>query len=203
MSWLDKLASDAGIDPRERLNMAAQDALSTNEDEGIFSQSARLLLGGVEGFGSGVLKTGGAFAHYLDDMNASSRYGSVIHDQKDRVLNQLGDWMINNGQYLGNEAAKIHATSGSGDAFQDRSLSDLLTDPNYVFNRHGLYADMVEGTGSTLPFFAINYLVPGSGFVTKALSKAGSIKKIAPLLAKTPEAAKAVDYLLASPTGRS
>ncbi|MCI7540600.1 MAG: zeta toxin family protein [Veillonellaceae bacterium] len=173
-----------------------------DEDAGTISKLGHRLLGGLEGFGGDALKGIGTYLDYLDEKGRESSYIDSIRDSDGGYLKDAGDWFINNGQYLSNDATTMRQKYGSGDKYADKSLGELLTDPDYLFSSDGAIGDAMEGTGSTLPFIALNYLIPGSGLVSRGLKGASGLDRIIYGLAKTPEARKEAMKILATGEGR-
>lgn len=173
-----------------------------DEDAGTISKLGHRLLGGLEGFGGDALKGIGTYLDYLDEKGRESSYIDSIRDSDGGYLKDAGDWFINNGQYLSNDATTMRQKYGSGDKYADKSLGELLTDPDYLFSSDGAIGDAMEGIGSTLPFIALNYLIPGSGLVSRGLKGASGLDRIIYGLAKTPEARKEAMKILATGEGR-
>lgn len=173
-----------------------------DEDAGTISKLGHRLLGGLEGFGGDALKGIGTYLDYLDEKGRESSYIDSIRDSDGGYLKDAGDWFINNGQYLSNDATTMRQKYGSGDKYADKSLGELLTDPDYLFSSDGAIGDAMEGVGSTLPFIALNYLIPGSGLVSRGLKGASGLDSIIYGLAKTPEARKEAMKILATGEGR-
>ncbi|MCI6233219.1 MAG: glucosaminidase domain-containing protein [Selenomonas sp.] len=173
-----------------------------DEDAGTISKLGHRLLGGLEGSGGNALKGIGTYLDYLDEKGRESSYIDSIRDSDGGYLKDAGDWFINNGQYLSNDATTMRQKYGSGDKYADKSLGELLTDPDYLFSSDGAIGDAMEGVGSTLPFIALNYLIPGSGLVSRGLKGASGLDSIIYGLAKTPEARKEAMKMLATGEGR-
>lgn len=173
-----------------------------DEDAGTISKLGHRFLGGLEGFGGDALKGIGTYLDYLDEKGRESSYIDSIRDSDGGYLKDAGDWFINNGQYLSNDATTMRQKYGSGDKYADKSLGELLTDPDYLFSSDGAIGDAMEGIGSTLPFIALNYLIPGSGLVSRGLKGASGLDRIIYGLAKTPEARKEAMKILATGEGR-
>ena len=118
---------------------------------GFFSSLFHNALGGLEGSVGGGLDYLGAFAKSQGEINP------------DTWWNGLGDWLINNGNYLNNQADSIQQQYGTLNSYQDETLGQRLTDLDYLTDSRGLTADIFNGLGSSIPFIAASTLAPEIG----------------------------------------
>lgn len=118
---------------------------------GFFSSLFHNALGGLEGSVGGGLDYLGAFAKSQGEINP------------DTWWNGLGDRLINNGNYLNNQADSIQQQYGTLNSYQDETLGQRLTDLDYLTDSRGLTADIFNGLGSSIPFIAASTLAPEIG----------------------------------------
>lgn len=118
---------------------------------GLLSSIVHNILGGIEGDIGGGLNYLGAFA---------KDQGSIDPDSS---WNSLGDWLINNGTYLNNNADAIQQDYGTLNNYQNETILERLTDPNYLTDSRGLAADISNGLGSSIPFMAASMAMPELG----------------------------------------
>lgn len=118
---------------------------------GFLSSLFHNALGGLEGTVGGGLDYLGAFAKSQGEIDP------------DTWWNGLGDWLVNNGEYLNNQADSIQQQYGTLNKYQNETLAQRLTDPDYLTDSRGLTADIFNGLGSYAPFVAASMLAPEIG----------------------------------------
>lgn len=118
---------------------------------GFFSSLFHNALGGLEGTVGGGLDYLGAFAKSQGEIDP------------DTWWNGLGDWLVNNGEYLNNQADSIQQQYGTLNKYQNETLGQRLTDLDYLTDSRGLTADIFNGLGSSVPFVAASMLAPEVG----------------------------------------
>ena len=118
---------------------------------GFLSSLFHNALGGLEGTVGGGLDYLGAFAKSQGEIDP------------DTWWNGLGDWLVNNGEYLNNQADSIQQQYGTLNKYQNETLAQRLTDPDYLTDSRGLTADIFNGLGSSAPFVAASMLAPEIG----------------------------------------
>lgn len=118
---------------------------------GFLSSLFHNALGGLEGTVGGGLDYLGAFAKSQGEIDP------------DTWWNGLGDWLVNNGEYLNNQADNIQQQYGTLNKYQDETLAQRLTDLDYLTDSRGLTADIFNGLGSSAPFVAASMLAPEVG----------------------------------------
>lgn len=118
---------------------------------GFFSSLFHNALGGLEGTVGGGLDYLGAFAKSQGEIDP------------DTWWNGLGDWLVNNGEYLNNQADSIQQQYGTLNKYQNETLAQRLTDLDYLTDSRGLTADIFNGLGSAAPFVAASMLAPEIG----------------------------------------
>lgn len=118
---------------------------------GFLSSLFHNALGGLEGTVGGGLDYLGAFAKSQGEIDP------------DTWWNGLGDWLVNNGEYLNNQADSIQQQYGTLNKYQDETLAQRLTDPDYLTDSRGLTADIFNGLGSSVPFIAASMAAPEIG----------------------------------------
>lgn len=118
---------------------------------GFFSSLFHNALGGLEGTVGGGLDYLGAFAKSQGEIDP------------DTWWNGLGDWLVNNGEYLNNQADSIQQQYGTLNKYQNETLAQRLTDLDYLTDSRGLTADIFNGLGSSAPFVAASMLAPEIG----------------------------------------
>lgn len=123
----------------------------TGSAPGFLSSLFHNALGGLEGTVGGGLDYLGAFAKSQGEIDP------------DTWWNGLGDWLVNNGEYLNNQADSIQQQYGTLNKYQDETLAQRLTDPDYLTDSRGLTADIFNGLGSSAPFVAASMLAPEIG----------------------------------------
>lgn len=118
---------------------------------GFFSSLFHNALGGLEGSVGGGLNYLGAFAKSQGGIDPNTGW------------NSLGDWLINNGEYLNNQADDIQQQYGTLNKYQDETIAQRLTDLDYLTDSRGLTADIFNGLGSSVPFIAASMAAPELG----------------------------------------
>lgn len=118
---------------------------------GFLSSLFHNALGGLEGTVGGGLDYLGAFAKSQGEIDP------------DTWWNGLGDWLVNNGEYLNNQADSIQQQYGTLNKYQNETLGQRLTDLDYLTDSRGLTADIFNGLGSSAPFVAASMLAPEVG----------------------------------------
>ena len=118
---------------------------------GFLSSLFHNALGGLEGTVGGGLDYLGAFAKSQGEIDP------------DTWWNGLGDWLVNNGEYLNNQADNIQQQYGTLNKYQDETLAQRLTDLDYLTDSRGLTADIFNGLGSSVPFIAASMAAPELG----------------------------------------
>lgn len=118
---------------------------------GFLSSLFHNALGGLEGTVGGGLDYLGAFAKSQGEIDP------------DTWWNGLGDWLVNNGEYLNNQADSIQQQYGTLNKYQNETLAQRLTDLDYLTDSRGLTADIFNGIGSSVPFVAASMLAPEVG----------------------------------------
>lgn len=118
---------------------------------GFLSSLFHNALGGLEGTVGGGLDYLGAFAKSQGEIDP------------DTWWNGLGDWLVNNGEYLNNQADSIQQQYGTLNKYQNETLGQRLTDLDYLTDSRGLTADIFNGLGSSIPFIAASTLAPEIG----------------------------------------
>ena len=118
---------------------------------GFLSSLFHNALGGLEGTVGGGLDYLGAFAKSQGEIDP------------DTWWNGLGDWLVNNGEYLNNQADSIQQQYGTLNKYQNETLGQRLTDLDYLTDSRGLTADIFNGLGSSAPFVAASMLAPEIG----------------------------------------
>lgn len=118
---------------------------------GFLSSLFHNALGGLEGTVGGGLDYLGAFAKSQGEIDP------------DTWWNGLGDWLVNNGEYLNNQADSIQQQYGTLNKYQNETLAQRLTDLDYLTDSRGLTADIFNGLGSSAPFVAASMLAPEVG----------------------------------------
>lgn len=118
---------------------------------GFFSSLFHNALGGLEGTVGGGLDYLGAFAKSQGEIDP------------DTWWNGLGDWLVNNGEHLNNQADSIQQQYGTLNKYQNETLAQRLTDLDYLTDSRGLTADIFNGIGSSVPFVAASMLAPEIG----------------------------------------
>lgn len=118
---------------------------------GFLSSLFHNALGGLEGTVGGGLDYLGAFAKSQGEIDP------------DTWWNGLGDWLVNNGEYLNNQADSIQQQYGTLNKYQNETLAQRLTDLDYLTDSRGLTADIFNGLGSSAPFIAVSMLAPEVG----------------------------------------
>lgn len=118
---------------------------------GFLSSLFHNALGGLEGTAGGGLDYLGAFAKSQGEIDP------------DTWWNGLGDWLVNNGEYLNNQADSIQQQYGTLNKYQNETLGQRLTDLDYLTDSRGLTADIFNGLGSSVPFVAASMLAPEVG----------------------------------------
>lgn len=118
---------------------------------GFLSSLFHNALGGFEGTVGGGLDYLGAFAKSQGEIDP------------DTWWNGLGNWLVNNGEYLNNQADSIQQQYGTLNKYQDETLAQRLTDPDYLTDSRGLTADIFNGLGSSVPFIAASMAAPEIG----------------------------------------
>lgn len=118
---------------------------------GFLSSLFHNALGGLEGTVGGGLDYLGAFAKSQGEIDP------------DTWWNGLGDWLVNNGEYLNNQANSIQQQYGTLNKYQNETLGQRLTDLDYLTDSRGLTADIFNGLGSSAPFVAASMLAPEVG----------------------------------------
>lgn len=118
---------------------------------GFLSSLFHNALGGLEGTVGGGLDYLGAFAKSQGEIDP------------DTWWNRLGDWLVNNGEYLNNQADSIQQQYGTLNKYQNETLGQRLTDLDYLTDSRGLTADIFNGLGSSAPFVAASMLAPEVG----------------------------------------
>lgn len=156
---VDRIGTSA--DYRARLDQNFPEPENNGDSApGFFSSLFHNTLGGIEGSIGGGLDYLGAFAKSQGEINPNTWW------------NGLGDWLINNGNYLNNQADAIQQQYGTLNDYQDETLYQRLTDPNYLTDSRGLTADIFNGLGSSIPFIAASVAAPEVGIggaVTRGL----------------------------------
>lgn len=118
---------------------------------GFLSSLFHNALGGLEGTVGGGLDYLGAFAKSQGEIDP------------DTWWNGLGDWLVNNGEYLNNQADSIQQQYGTLNKYQNETLAQRLTDLDYLTDSRGLTADIFNGLGSSVPFIAASMAAPELG----------------------------------------
>lgn len=118
---------------------------------GFLSSLFHNALGGLEGTVGGGLDYLGAFAKSQGEIDP------------DTWWNGLGDWLVNNGEYLNNQADSIQQQYGTLNKYQNETLAQRLTDLDYLTDSRGLTADIFNGLGSSAPFVVASMLAPEIG----------------------------------------
>lgn len=156
---VDRIGTSA--DYRARLDQNFPEPENNGDSApGFFSSLFHNTLGGIEGSIGGGLDYLGAFAKSQGEIDPNTWW------------NGLGDWLINNGNYLNNQADAIQQQYGTLNDYQDETLYQRLTDPNYLTDSRGLTADIFNGLGSSIPFIAASVAAPEVGIggaVTRGL----------------------------------
>lgn len=118
---------------------------------GFLSSLFHNALGGLEGTVGGGLDYLGAFAKSQGEIDP------------DTWWNGLGDWLVNNGEYLNNQADSIQQQYGTLNKYQNETLAQRLTDLDYLTDSRGLTADIFNGLGSSVPFIVASMAAPELG----------------------------------------
>lgn len=118
---------------------------------GFLSSLFHNALGGLEGTVGGGLDYLGAFAKSQGEIDP------------DTWWNGLGNWLVNNGEYLNNQADSIQQQYGTLNKYQNETLAQRLTDLDYLTDSRGLTADIFNGLGSAAPFVVASMLAPEVG----------------------------------------
>lgn len=118
---------------------------------GFLSSLFHNAIGGLEGTVGGGLDYLGAFAKSQGEIDP------------DTWWNGLGDWLVNNGEYLNNQADSIQQQYGTLNKYQNETLAQRLTDLDYLTDSRGLTADIFNGLGSSVPFIAASMAAPELG----------------------------------------
>lgn len=118
---------------------------------GFLSSLFHNALGGLEGTVGGGLDYLGAFAKSQGEIDP------------DTWWNGLGDWLVNNGEYLNNQADSIQQQYGTLNKYQNETLAQRLTDLDYLTDSRGLTADIFNGLGSYIPFIVASMAAPELG----------------------------------------
>lgn len=118
---------------------------------GFLSSLFHNALGGLEGTVGGGLDYLGAFAKSQGEIDP------------DTWWNGLGNWLVNNGEYLNNQADSIQQQYGTLNKYQNETLAQRLTDLDYLTDSRGLTADIFNGLGSSVPFIVASMAAPELG----------------------------------------
>lgn len=118
---------------------------------GFLSSLFHNALGGLEGTVGGGLDYLGAFAKSQGEIDP------------DTWWNGLGNWLVNNGEHLNNQADSIQQQYGTLNKYQNETLAQRLTDLDYLTDSRGLTADIFNGLGSAAPFVVASMLAPEVG----------------------------------------
>lgn len=180
MSWFDKLMATSGVDSQSDYGYDSRSESNPSGDsqqgflESLFnglgaasdwvpsllmpgfgaalhSSPVQNFVGGLEGTVGGGLDYLGAFAKSQGEIDP------------DTWWNGLGDWLVNNGEYLNNQAGTIQQQYGTLNKYQNETLGQRLTDLDYLTDSRGLTADIFNGLGSSAPFVAASMLAPEIG----------------------------------------
>ena len=144
-------------------------------DPGFFGSILNNLASGFESVVGGGLNYVGANFDRLDDIGRATSYSDEIRNGGKTGLGKLGDWLLNNGEYLNNDAARRNQSSGTLDKYQDETVLQRLTDLGYLTDSRGFLADVSNMAGSAVPFAAASLAIPGSGAAAKAARGAGGL----------------------------
>lgn len=146
-----------------------------NNTKGTFATLLDNVAGGAEGVIGGGLDYLGSGLKYLDQARRESSYVDAIKNSNSGPLGNAGDWLINNGEYLNNKAAKNFAESGTLDKYNDMSLLERALSLDYLTDRRGLLADAGQMVGSAIPFMAASAAAPFGGAGAAAARATGSL----------------------------
>jgi hypothetical protein len=154
---------------------------SSGGNPGFFGSILNNLASGFESVVGGGLDYVGANFKRMDQMGRESSLVDSIRDGGQRGLGNAGDWLINNGEYLNNDATRRNQNAGTLDKYQDESILQRLADLGYLTDSRGLLADASNMIGSAIPFVVASAIVPGSGLGAKVARGAGSLAERAGL----------------------
>lgn len=146
-----------------------------NNTKGTFATLLDNVAGGAEGVIGGGLDYLGSGLKSLDQAGRESSYVDSIKNSNSGPLGNAGDWLINNGEYLNNKAAKNFAESGTLDKYNDMSLLERALSLDYLTDRRGLLADAGQMVGSAIPFMAASAAAPFGGAGAAAARATGSL----------------------------
>ena len=138
----------------------------------IIGPIAKNLFGSIEGDFGSLLNGLGAELNAIDE----ARRSGLVDDLRSTpgFIGKLGDSLLNNGYYLNNLAEENGQNYGSLNKYKNLSLWDRLTSPQYLMDSRGALADMANGIGSSIPFFALAAVAPELGGA-RAMSTASGL----------------------------
>ena len=163
MSWFDRAVANAGIEikpPKEE-----------PPEAGFLSNLAHTAYGTAQNLAGSALTALGANANarnsYMLDEIASNLeaegnadLAAKVRNTPSQQINDYGNALINNGQYLANNAEQLHKQYGTRQEYEGRGLFDLLTDPQFLTDSRGLATSLTEGLVSSAPFIAASAIAP-------------------------------------------